>query len=89
MIVTQMPTLTNPAMLTPDELREELARAQEQLLAMGQKLHDMTGIAHNQATLIDRMVDAHDSNDYEGIRVQLQRLSEHRASFKKTAGKPH
>lgn len=83
MLVTQIPTLDNSSMLTPDELREELTRMQSQLMAMGQRLHDMTGIAHNQATLIDNMVNAHDSGNYDGIRAQLQRLSEHRASFKK------
>lgn len=87
---TAMPTMCNPDRIDDIELlRDELRRANDNAFKLGARLHELTVIVHNQIALINSMVDAHDQDDYDAVRVQLQRLSEHRASFTTKTSKPH
>ena len=82
-------TFHNPDALNDiRELRKELHRVNVSVATLSGKLRAMNEIAHHQAVLIESMVDAHEANDHAGVRLQLQRLSEHRASFK-APKKPH
>ncbi len=88
-VITQGVTLVNAERLTTEELRAELERVQRQSLSMGSALHDMNVVAHRQAEVILRLVDAHEAGDKDAVERELQRLSDWRQAQRKDAPKPN
>jgi hypothetical protein len=88
-VITQGVTLVNAERLTTEELRAELERVQRQSLSMGSALHDMNVVAHRQAEVILRLVDAHEAGDKDAVERELQRLSAWRQAQRKDAPKPN
>jgi hypothetical protein len=88
-VITQGVTLVNAERLTTEELRAELERVQRQSLSMGSALHDMNVVAHRQAEVILRLVDAHEAGDQDAVERELQRLSDWRQAQRKDAPKPN
>jgi hypothetical protein len=88
-VITPGVSLVNPDRLSKEQLKAELHRIQEQSLSMGSALHDMNVVAHRQAEVILRLVDAHEAGDKAGIERELQRLSDWRSEQAKGRAKPN
>lgn len=68
-----------------EELKEELARQQLQLMQMGTSMHNLSVIADHQAEVMAYLVDAHERGDKGAIATKLQELSDWRKARSKPA----
>lgn len=76
-------------MLNPEDVKAELARMQREIYAMGDKVMSLTQICHNQAGLIDRLIDCFERQDHAALGMHLQQLSEHRNKVLKAKALTH
>lgn len=70
-------------------MKDELARIQSEVLALSDKLMNLTRICHNQASLIDALLDSFDGDDDAALHDQLKRLSTHRSKVLKAQAMNH
>lgn len=84
-VVTQGATLCNVEKLSHEELKDHVNSLQKQSLQMSVHLHNLSLIAHNQAEVMELLVDAHESGDHGAIATKLQELSDWRKSRSKPA----
>lgn len=77
-VITQGVSMCNPALLTQEQLVDEVNRLQAECLNVGMALHKMNCVAHNQAHALQQLVDAHEQGDHEAIANKLQELSDWR-----------
>ena len=89
-IVTQLPTLCNPDMLTHEELIEQYKYMEDATFRQSQTLHDvceklalMNVLAENLSTIIYTLCDSFDAGDQAAILLQVKKLAEHRSKHGK------
>lgn len=88
--ITQMPTLCAPEKLDRKALIEQVNYLQEHLLKEGQmlhevshKLHEMIDLSHALSSHLYALCDSYDAGDQAAVLLQVKKLSERRAEFKK------
>lgn len=70
-------------------MKEELARIKSEFTVLSDRLMNLTRICHNQASLIDALLDSFDGDDEAALHDQLKRLSTHRAKVLKAQSMNH
>lgn len=86
-LIIGVQTMSNPDMLSPSELREELISMQSRNIELSIKLGEVVDVAHRQSALLSGLIDAHEANDQATIAESLGQLSAYRAKINQQAKK--
>jgi hypothetical protein len=74
-VITMCPTMANPeAFTTVPELREELRRANDLVLEMGQRLHAMNTVAHQLGEVLSDLVLLHIAGKTEEVVALMNQI---------------
>ncbi len=89
-IITRLPTLINTEKMGIKELRAQYKLLEGDAITQAQqlsdactKLHEMNRIAHDYSITFAVLCDSYEAGDQAAILLQVRKLSEARASFKK------
>lgn len=88
--ITMGPTMVNPeAMNTVAELRQELHRANEQLLRFSERLHAMNTVAHQMGDQLGYLVARHMQGKADEVTARLDQLAQYVRPAHATSGEVH
>ena len=75
-IITMCPTMANPeAFSTVPELRDELHRANENLLKMADRLHSLTCVTQDISEVLANILVAHMAGKTEAVKELLDKIA--------------
>ena len=76
MTITAMPTMANPeALTTVKELREELHRANENLLKLTDQLHSLSCVTQDISEVLANILIAHMAGKTEAVKELLDKIA--------------